>query len=188
MGAFIFSSLLYPAKNSSFNFFKHSYLRQKTFDLALAISGFMLMVNAGNDPGLRASFTNMVSYKSNEQQNFDILNNQNPAPKQLFFYQIDKQLQDEQTIVPKKETSKGVKILYTVLVALAALGLGFLVAVAACGIYCNGMAGLAFLTGIGGGALVIASTIWAIKGIWHPKKRKSLKSTHSVQQEGTLQI
>jgi hypothetical protein len=66
LGAFLTSSVLYPVRNTSIKLIKHSYLRQKAFDLALAISGFMLMVNAGNDPVMRASLTRMVSLKTQE--------------------------------------------------------------------------------------------------------------------------
>ena len=191
VGAFLTSSLLYPVKYSSINFFKHSYLRQKAFDLALALSGFMLMVNAGNDPGMRASFTNMVNFKGHEQQNVNMLNYNSQKPKQLLYYPNDKQLQDEQTAPQKKETSRGLKILYTVLAVLAALVLGCLLAAAACGLSCNGMVGLAYLVGIGGGILLIGLAIGVIKSIWHPKYKKRIKpseGTDSIPQEGTLQI
>jgi hypothetical protein len=191
IGAFLTSAMLYPGKHASIRFFKHSYLRQKSFDLALAISGFMLMVNAGNDPGMRASLTGMVNFKDHEQQNIYSLNDHSQAPKQTLYYQNDKQLQDEQTAPLKKETSREMKSLYTVLVVLAALVLGFLVAAAACGLSCNGLVGLAFLVGIGGGGLLIALTIWAIKSIWHPKHKKRIKpaeGTDSIPQGGTLQV
>jgi len=190
LGAFLTSSMLYPVKYSSINFFKHSYLRQKTFDLALALSGFLLMVNAGNDPGMRASLTNMVSFKGHEQQNVNMLYDQSKAPKQLVYYQNNNQLQDEQTAPRHKETSRGLKIFYTVLAILVALALGYLVAVAACAIYCNGMIGLSFIVGIGGGALLVVLMIGLIKNIWHPKHKKKIipsEGTDSISQTGSLQ-
>ncbi len=191
LGAFLASSLLYPVKHTSIKLFKHSYLRQKAFDLALAISGFMLMVNAGNDPVLRASLTNMANFKSHEQQNVKMLNDQNQVPKQLLYYQNDKQVQDEQPASPYNEPSRGKKIFLTVLAVLATLVLGWLVAAAACGLSCNGMVGLAYVAGIGGAGLVVAFAIWAIKSIWHPKPKKRIKpaeGTYSTPREGTLQI
>jgi hypothetical protein len=77
------------------------------------------------------------------------------------------------------------------LAILATLILGFLVAAAACGIYCNGMVGLAFLVGIGGGGLLIALSIWVIKGIWHPRHKKRIKpsiGTEPIPQKSSLQI
>lgn len=191
LGAFLTSSLLYPVKHTSIKLFKHSYLRQKAFDLALAISGFMLMVNAGNDPVLRASLTNMVNFKSHEQQNVKMLNDQSQAPKQLLYYQNYKQVQDEQTASQYKEPSRKLKIFYTVLAVLAAIGLGFLVAAAACGLSCNGMVGLAYVVGIGGAGLVIAFAIWLIKSIWHPKpkiRNKPAEGAFSTPRKGTVQI
>ena len=189
MGAFLTSSLLYPVRHTSVKLLKHSYLRQKAFDLALAISGFMLMVNAGNDPGMRASLTSMVSFNNHEQQNVNMLNAHSQASKQLVYYQNDKQLQDEQTATQKKEKSR--KIGLTILAVLGALVLGFFLAAAACGLACEGMEGLAAAVGIGGGFLLITLTIWAIKSIWHPNQKKRIKpseSNYPAPQEGTLQI
>jgi hypothetical protein len=190
LGAFLTSSLLYPVKNTSLTLFKHSYLRQKTFDLALVLSGLMLMVCAGNDPGTRASLTKMVSFKSHEQQNVNMQNDNSQASKQLVYYQNDKQVQNEQTAPQVKRTSNGSKILLTFLVVLAALGLGYLLALASCAIYCNGMIGLSFIVGIGGGALIIVLMIGLIKSIWHPKHKKKIipsVGTDSISQTGSLQ-
>jgi hypothetical protein len=180
LGAFLTSSMLYPVKGTSIKLFKHSYLRQKAFDLALVISGLLLMVNAGNDPGMRASMTNMVTFIGHEQQDVNIINDNSQASKQLVYYQNEKQLQDNQTAPRKNETSKGAKGLFTFLVVLATLVLGCLLAIAACGIYCNGMVGLAFLVGIGGGGLLIGLAIWVIKSIWHPKHKNRMKPSISV--------
>ena len=189
LGAFLTSSLLYPVRHTSVKLLKHSYLRQKAFDLVLAISGFMLMVNAGNDPGMRASLTRMVSFNSHEQQKINMLNAYNQPPEQLLYYQNDKQVQDEQAAAQKKEKTR--KISLTILAVLGALVLGFLIAVAACGLACNGMEALAYVVGIGGGFLLITLAIWAIKSIWHPKQKKRIKPSegnYSAPQEGTLQI
>ena len=190
LGTFLTSSIFYPVKHTSIKFFKHSYLKQKGFDLALAISGFMLMVNAGNDPAMRASFTNLVSFKGHEQQKVNALNDHSQASKQLVYYLNDKQQQDEQTVPQHIATSKGTKIIYTILVVLAALVLGMLLAAAACELSCNGLTGLAVLVGIGGVALLLGLTVWAIKSIWHPKQKKIKKPSQadSKPKESTIQI
>ena len=190
LGAFLTSSVLYPVKNTSIRLFKHSYIRQKTFDLALALSGLMLMVYAGNDPVMRASLTNMVSFKSHEQQNVNMMNDNSQAPKQLVYYQNNKQLQNEQPAPRKKEMNRGMKDLLSFLIVLAALGLGFLLAVASCEIYCNGMVGLSFLVGIGGGVLLIILAVGLIKSIWHPKPKNRIKPSETndqIPQGHTLQ-
>jgi uncharacterized transporter YbjL len=148
------------------------------------------MVCAGNDPGTRASLTKMVSFKSHEQQNVNMQNDNSQASKQLVYYQNDKQVQNEQTAPQVKRTSNGSKILLTFLVVLAALGLGYLLALASCAIYCNGMIGLSFIVGIGGGALIIVLMIGLIKSIWHPKHKKKIipsEGTDSISQTGSLQ-
>jgi hypothetical protein len=190
VGAFLTSSALYPVKYTSIKLFKHSYLRQNAFNLALAISGFMLMVNAGNDPGMRASLTKMVSFNGREQKNVNMLNDHNQAPKQLVYYQNERRLQDVHPAPKNEEKTRGSKIASTVLIILLALGLGFLVGAAACGIYCNGMVGLAFLVGIGGEGLLIYLATLVIRSIWHPKQKKGIKpseGTESIPQTDTLQ-
>jgi len=147
------------------------------------------MVNAGNDPGMRASLARMVSFKSHEQQNINMLNAPSQAPEQLLYYQDDKQVQDEQTATQKKEKSR--KIGLTLLAVLGALVLAYFLALAACGLVCNGMEALAFVVGIGGGFLLITLAIWAIRSIWHPKQKKRMKPSegnYPTPQEGTLQI
>jgi hypothetical protein len=191
IGTFLTSSVLYPVKNAPVSFLKHSYLRQKAFDLALAVSGFMLIANAGNDPGMRASFTSMAGPKGHEQQQVNMLNDNSQVPKQLLYYQNGQQLQDEQTVSPGKKPGEGLKILYSILVFIAALVLGVLLAAAACGLSCNGMEGLAYLVGIGGGVLLIGLTIWVIKSIWHPRRVKPIKppeDTDPIPQGGAVQI
>jgi hypothetical protein len=70
------------------------------------------------------------------------------------------------------------------------LGLGFLLAVASCEIYCNGMVGLSFLVGIGGGVLLIVLAVGLIKSIWHPKPKNRIKPSETndqIPQGHTLQ-
>jgi hypothetical protein len=192
LAVFLTSALLYPVRYSSIKLLKHSFFKQKVFDMALALSGFILMINAGNtNPGLTASFTNMINLKSNEQQNVNMSNAPNKVQKQLVFYQDEKQLQDEQAIPQKKGMSLALKILLTVLTVMAGLGLGYLLVFAACGLACNGMEALAYLVGIGGGILLILLAVLAIKSIWHPKHRvriKSPKAPETMPQESPLQI
>ena len=176
LAAFLTSASLYPVRNSSLKLFRHSYFRQKVFDMALALSGFLLMVSAGNNnPGITASFTGMKNLNRNVQENVNISNFSNPDQKQIQYNQNVGQLQDEQVFPQKPEMSKGMKILLTVLTILAGLGLGYLLLLAACGIACNGMEGLAYLVGIGGGILLIVLAVLVIKSIWHPNHKRKTK-------------
>ena len=86
--------------------------------------------------------------------------------------------------------NRGMKDLLSFLIVLAALGLGFLLAVASCEIYCNGMVGLSFLVGIGGGVLLIVLEVGLIKSIWHPKPKNRIKPSETndqIPQGHTLQ-
>ena len=190
LGVFLTSSLLYPVRYTSVKLFKHSYLRQKAFDLALALSGFMLMVNAGNNPEWTSSLMNMINLKGNEQSNVTMLIDHSQTPKQLVYFQNGNLLQDEKPVPQNRERGPGINILLTILAVLAALGLAYLLVLAACGLSCNGMEGLAYLVGIGGGLLLIGLAIWVIKSIWHPKHKRRPNPSEipdPIQSEGTLQ-
>jgi len=182
IGAFLTSSLLYPVKHTSIKLLKHSYLRQKAFDLTLAVSGFMLMVAAGNDPVMRGSYTKMISFINPGYENR--IENLRPEPKQLLYYQNDGQQIKEQAVPDKEDKTRRKKTLATIFASLGFLALGFLVAGAACSLSCNGMEGLAYLVGIGGGALIIGLWIYAIKSIWHPKPKTGKKPP--VRNDATL--
>lgn len=191
MGTFFASSLLYPVRNASSHILKHSYSKQKAFDLAVAISGFMLMVNAGNDPAVRATLTNMVSLNNRDHQYENTLNGNHQAPQKLIFYEPVEKIQDEQKTAEEEKQIRNKKIGSTAAVSFLALLAAFVVAVGACGLSCNGMAGLAALTGIGGGGLVIGLTIWAIRRIWHPRVVKEIKPKEDaapVMAKGTFRI
>jgi hypothetical protein len=192
LGTFLTSAFFYPVRYASVRLLKHSYLKQKAFDLALAISGFLLMVNTGNDPLFRASLINMININGNEQQTLRTPGDFSQAPKHMVLYQQnDSQFQESQPAPMRKEPTRGLKILYTVLAVLGGLGLAWLLAMAACGLSCNGMEGLAYLVGIGGGILLIVLAVLLIKSIWNPRhKRKAnpSKVPGSIQTDGTLQI
>lgn len=192
LGTFLTSALLYPVRYSSVRLLKHSYLRQKAFDLALALSGFLLMINVGNtNPDLKTNFNRMANFKANIDQNVRLLDDQNQIRKSMTYVRGEKELMVEQDIVQKKEMSKGTKIALTVLIIIAGLGLGYLLVAAACGLSCNGMEGLAYLVGIGGGILLITLAILVIKRIWNPKRKNRAKPSGvpgALPAEGTLQV
>jgi hypothetical protein len=74
---------------------------------------------------------------------------------------------------------------------MLALLLALLVAAGACGLACNSMTGLAALAGIGGGGLIIAFLVWAVRRIWGPRsgrKRKSPEVTDPTLARGTYRI
>jgi hypothetical protein len=191
MGTFFASSLLYPYRNSSIPILKHSYSKQKAFDLAVAVSGFMLMVNVGNDPQATATLTGLVSNDNHNRQYENTLSSYGHERQNLVYYESVGQLQDDQKITDEETQIRKKKVGNTILISIAALLAAFGVTMAACGLSCNGMAGLAALTGIGGGALVIGLTIWAIRRIWRPKSGRKIKPpdvTEPVLAKGTFRV
>ena len=191
MGTFFASSLLYPVRKASSRILKHSYSKQKAFDLAVAISGFMLMVNVGNDPEIRTTMTNFTGLENHGYQNENTLKGYGQERQNLLYYETVEQVQDEQKTAEEEKLIRNKKIGSTAAVSFLALLAAFVVAVGACGLSCNGMAGLAALTGIGGGGLVIGLTIWAIRRIWHPRVVKEIKpkeDTAPVMAKGTFRI
>jgi hypothetical protein len=192
LGTFLTSALFYPVRHASVRLLKHSYLRQKAFDLALAMSGFLLMINVGNtNPDLTADFKRMVNFTGNVDQNVKLLDDQNQIRKSVTYVRGEKEFMVEPDIAQKKEMSTGVKILLTVLTIIAGLVLGYLLAAAACGLSCNGMEGLAYLVGIGGGILLITLAVLTIKRIWHPDRKRRAKPSgvpDTIPAEGTLQV
>jgi len=191
MGTFFASSLLYPYRNSTNPILRYSYSKQKAFDLAVAVSGFMLMVNVGNDPKAMATLTGLVSNDNNNRQYENTLNSYGHERQNLVYYETAGQPQDEQMTAEQEKIIHKRKIGYTILISIAALAAAFGVAAAACGLSCNGLGALAVLTGIGGGALVIGLTIWAIRRIWRPKsgtRTKPPKVTEPVLAKGSYRV
>lgn len=174
VGAFLTSALLYPVRKSSIKFFRHTLLRQKTYDLALFLSGFMLMVNVGNQYSNPTTyFANLIDNRNLNSQHESVSNNNIQAPAHLVLYQNEKQLQDKPAAPQKNGWRTFGKILLTLLAAAAGCGLGYLLLLLSCNIACSGMEGLAYVVLIGGGILIIGSLIWVIKKIFTSKKRKT---------------
>jgi hypothetical protein len=169
MGVFLTSTLLYPVRSASSKLLRRTYMKQKSFDLALAVSGFMLMVNAGNDPSVRSDIQRLAGFRDNELQYG--VNAQTEGQKHFLLFQTDKQQQNDQTASDQDKSEHTRKVIGTILISLLAVVLTFLLAAGACGLACNDMTGLAYLVGIGGGGLLIWLTILAIRRLWRPNPR-----------------
>lgn len=191
MGTFLSSSLLYPLRNTSTRILKHSWSKQKAFDLAVAVSGFMLMVNAGNDPEVKATLSNMFSLNESKQQYENTINDYGQAPKNLIYYDSSEIVQDDQRTAEEEKVNHRKKVGKTILFSLLAIFLGLLVAAAACGLSCNSMVGLAALTGIGGGVLLILFTVWGMRKIWGRKSERKPRPpsvTDTILTKGTFRV
>jgi len=179
-GVFLSSVLLYPEKHTSIKLLKHTYLKQKAFDLALAVSGFMLMVTAGNDPDMRASFTKLTDLKSTEQQNTVKSFDQSKTTGQLVIYKNEDHQQDQANSYIEEEKLMKRKTGLRILTVLGAIILGVAVAGGACALECNGMTGLAVATGVGGGVLIIVLAAAAFKAIRKLQPKKEIKPSEGT--------
>jgi hypothetical protein len=189
-GVFLSSILLYPEKHTSIKLLKHTYLKQKAFDLALAVSGFMLMVTTGNDPDMRASFTKLTEFKSSEQQNTVKSVDQSNTNGKLVLNKNENLRQDQADSYIEEEKLMKRKTGLRILTVLGAIILGVAVAGGACALECNGMTGLAVATGVGGGVLIIVLAAAAFKAIRKLQPKKEIKpsdSPGSAPGEGVLQ-
>ena len=189
-GVFLSSVLLYREKHTSIKLLKHTYLKQKAFDLALSVSGFMLMVTAGNDPDMRVSFTKLTELKGSELQSTVKSVDQSEATGQLVLYKNEDRQQDQTNSYIEEEKLMKRKTGLRILTVLGAIILGVAVAGGACALECNGMTGLAYITGVGGGLLIAALVVAAFKAIRKLQPKKEIKpseGTDSVPSESVLQ-
>jgi hypothetical protein len=171
---FLTSALLYPVRKSPTELFKHTYLRQKTHDLALFLSGFMLIVNVGNHYSeLNPSFASLLGTRNFKQQQEHVSSNNIQVPNQLVFYKSENQSQDGSSVVQKKELGDWAKFFLTILAIAVACGLGYGLAVLSCSIACSGSQGLAALVGIGGLIGIIALLFWALRSIFSSKHKET---------------
>jgi hypothetical protein len=143
--------LFYPIKRVASIFFRHSYVRQKMHDFALALSGSLLLVCVGN----RVTFDDEFC-----------------VPLTHVFEKMDKtsstqELTHHEVGSPDPPNSgNGWRLIVTVLATLA-LGLaGFVIAAAACNLSCNGQDGLAALVLIGGWGAILVGYIFLMRALW----------------------
>jgi hypothetical protein len=141
--------IFYPKRGQKTGLFKYSYRSQKIHDFGLVFFSF-LMISVGSNNWLVKNITTVST--SSPTATF-IIHKQKKNSKR----QLKKQLRTELRALKKefkkrknKKGSKLVRILLTLLVFGAAIGLGALIAGLACHLSCSGYSGLATLVGIGG--------------------------------------
>ena len=162
------------------------YLRQKSCDLLLAGSTFLLVVCVANQPGhlfrwvqpLQATTAGGTSLpKDSTVKTYKSIaafaasmKDDNGKPLKL---KERKKLLKEQVraIQHAKEPSKGVKVLLIILSVIVAAALIIGVASLACSISCSGSEALAIVVGVLGTALVIWLLIAVIRSITGKKKK-----------------
>jgi hypothetical protein len=188
---FIFSILLYVTGVLFYPIRKDrtvrvSYYRQKTCDLLLAGSVFLMLAYLGNHPkqildqysAFTAASANSSSLPKDSSlktyKSLDVFSAsmKDKDGKMLKWKERKKMLKEQvRAIRHSKEPSDGAKVALIVLSVLVALGLLYLVAALSCSISCGGSGVLAGFVLVGGVALVVFLLIVVIRKILGKKKK-----------------
>lgn len=184
--------LFYPRKKNGGHGQARSlfYRRQKTCDLLLVGSTFLMIVYLGNHPRQIFNYPSPFSsamastsslpkdslnhaYKSGR----DFMATVRDEKGKLLKWKERKKLLKTQikAIRHDDDLSPGAKAALIILCVLVALGLSYLVASLACSLSCSGSEAGAVVVAIGGSALIIFLTIIAIRAIMG-KKKKQIKN------------
>ncbi len=182
-------AIIYPSRSMKSVLKEKFYARQKTADFFIALSSFCVICYAANreapvpysQSSAHASVVVMGNKISKDPTAEEILNS--------LKYRDKSTLTKKEKRILKKEFGRQVKIYVKaklmgdndeagnagliILTIVAAIGLLFLVASAACSLSCNGMDGAALAVGIFGTAGIVIATIAIIRRIKRgPKKKK----------------
>jgi hypothetical protein len=200
-GGFIY----YPFKNKKKNLPKNPsyYIRQKTCDILLAGSTYLMIVYFGNHqemlfqyslPFNKAMASNSITPKDSTAKSYKSIAEFSKSMKdengKALKWKERKKLLKEQVraIRHSKETSEGGKTVLIILSVLAALLLISLVASLACSLSCAGSDVAAVLVGVGGTALIIWLLIVVIRRITGKKKitKEPARSKNAMIPETSL--
>ncbi|MGQ0738923.1 MAG: hypothetical protein ACT4OJ_07695 [Bacteroidota bacterium] len=184
--------LFYPRKKNAVNGEARSlfYRRQKTCDMLLVGSTFLLIVYLGNHPrqvlNYSPPFTSVMAasaplLKDSSLKTFLPIKAFSASMREengkLLKWKLRKKMLKEQirTIRNSGEPSPGGKAALIILSVIVALGLIVGVASLACSISCGGSEALAIVVLISGTALVVALLIFVIRRIMG-KRKKQIKN------------
>jgi hypothetical protein len=166
------AAILYPLHHSRFRLFTGGYFRQKLHDIALFVSGTLMMVYAGNRYDL------VAQPAAPEQTVFRFAAFNQPAPAFSLVRHTISPLTDNPTDQePPAKRSVGAKIALTVLTAGVFFLLTVLLGALACNIACAGFGGLALLVFFAGEGGAVFLTVYLLKKIYGRKKRVETKET-----------
>ncbi|MBC7875010.1 MAG: hypothetical protein H7Y01_13490 [Ferruginibacter sp.] len=162
------------------------YVRQKSCDLLLAGSTFLMIVCLGNRPGqlFRYDMSFNAALASNTSLPKDSTLNtyktiaafsasmKDENGKSLKWKERKKLLKEQVKAIKKStEPSKGGKVALIILSVIVAIGLLGLVLGLACNLSCSGSDAAAILVGVGGTALVVFLLVITIRAIQGKKKK-----------------
>ena len=171
MTSFTLLVIFYPERGRKTGPFKHSYRSQKAFDFGLVFFTF-LMISVGSNNWLAKKFGTVAI--SSPTATF-IVNKQKKPSKRQLKKQIRKELRALKKVFKKQRNKKGtkvVRILLTLLLFGAAVGIGFLTAIASCSFSCSGNNGMAVLVVLGGVAAIVLLLSFSLPKLW-PKNKKN---------------
>jgi hypothetical protein len=148
------ATALYPSRKKKTGLFKYSFFKAKMFSLFLALTGFALMMNVGNNWAENkhnaASPIEVVSnFEASEHNNTVVMNNDEP----------------ERVVL---------RILGTIGVVILSIILLYIVAIFSCMLACSNMGALAVVVLLGGLAGTIFLAVFLLKSIWKRKPKKDL--------------
>jgi len=192
--------IAYPfkTKNGKYRLGASRYVRQKTCDILLAGSTYLMIVYCGNHkeilfrysiPFNRALASNTILPKDSTLKTYKSIAAFKSSIKdvngKLHSWKERKKLLKEQVSGIKKanDLSDGAKTALIILSVLLALGLIYVVAALACTLSCDGSEVAAVVVGIGGTGLVIFLLILVIRSILGKKRHKNIpaETTASTQ-------
>lgn len=178
---FMMALLLYPSKSKR-NFIQQ-YKYQKSCDLVLVATTFLMILQVGNQfsnqdlPSI-SSFQNTVQASMLSKPSDGSLTNKVTTPPHKLSWK--EKIQLKKNLIRKyfeqeKEYSDGEKVGYTILGILGATLLLFLVVILACNLSCSGAEGLAIMVAIVGTSGIIFLLALLFKELFGKKK-----SSHEV--------
>lgn len=166
--------MIYPLRSRKGEY-RNFFIRQKSADFILITSTFLFIVYLGNVlNNTNNPFRNPVQAISVITGNNAAAIHHSPVEKKVVTKKdLRKKIRAEFNSLRKayKDSTKGQKILYIALAVLAALALGYGVAILACHISCSGSEALAIVVGLVGFAGIVFGLVKVIQRITRGKPK-----------------
>jgi hypothetical protein len=188
LSTYFITVLLYPYFDRKRNFTAAAfYLRRKSCDGLLTLSTFALVLYLGNHPGQLFNYTGNLKAAIPSESILPVTKDPGKYKSIQSFYSSVRDasgkllnwkerrvlLKAQLKAIRHSDTSKGTRIMLTILSILAAGALLYGVLALSCALSCDGSVAGALIVGIGGTALVIFLLVLALRGInGHHRKRK----------------
>jgi hypothetical protein len=187
VGIYFIAVLIYPAQHLKKNRLSRAafYVRQKTCDIGLAASTFVMIIYFANQPGrifhysqgvqsalgaeLAAPKDSTVKHKTVAVFSASM---KDATGNNLKWKEKKKLLKAQIKAVRKSDLSRGAKVALIILSVLVALGLLALIGALACELSCGGSEGAAILVLSLGSAAVLLLFLLVIKSITGKKRKK----------------